>query len=204
MKYLKLFEAHRFENYHLLVVDIQEEYMIHLGDFPLNFTEFLNNNINNFSSINLLYNGAETMDGPSESEYKFWLIENGLEEDNILSLDFYDKGYAFLRTCMDSGIDEEQIIDVVKYMYKENITDSRDINVEALKDYLGGSYDEIIEFISKKEDNIWIPELMGELEWYIGKKLLVTGGGVDECLKEVELCLKALDIDYEILDEFTF
>jgi hypothetical protein len=34
--------------------------------------------------------------------------------------------------------------------------------------------------------------------------IILLGGGVTECLKEVEIALNALDKDYEIYDNFTY
>jgi len=34
--------------------------------------------------------------------------------------------------------------------------------------------------------------------------IVLTGGGIYECLKEVEIALMALDKSYQILNEFTY
>jgi len=44
---------------------------------------------------------------------------------------------------------------------------------------------------------------MDFLKNYNGR-LMVCGGGINECLKEVELALMVLDKPYNVLTEFTF
>ena len=112
----------------LISVDIQPEYENYLGFKIFSFTKFINDNIENMNSITLLYNGADTLGMVSETDYKMWLVENGLEEENLNYVKFYDKGYAFFRYCMDEGIEEQEIVNLVKYMINHQINDSRDID----------------------------------------------------------------------------
>jgi hypothetical protein len=51
-------------------------------------------------------------------------------------------------------------------------------------------------------DMINIPDLMDFLEKYTN--IILTGGGINECLKEVEISLLALDKKYNILPEYTY
>ena len=37
-----------------------------------------------------------------------------------------------------------------------------------------------------------------------GGKLMLTGGGINECLKEVEIALLALDKPYNVLTQYTY
>ena len=64
----------------------------------------------------------------NEDSFKEWLIDLGIDEDVVYNAVFFDKGYAFFRYCMDSNISEESIVNLIKFMIKYNINDSRDIN----------------------------------------------------------------------------
>ena len=48
-----------------------------------------------------------------------------------------------------------------------------------------------------------VPDLMDFLRNY-GGKIILTGGGINECLKEVEIALMALDRPYNVLTRFTY
>ena len=52
------------------------------------------------------------------------------------------------------------------------------------------------------EDCINIPELMEFLSPY--NNIVLVGGGVHECLREVELAMDALDKNYETWNRFTY
>jgi hypothetical protein len=194
---------------HLVVVDIQPEYASYIGaSFLKEFINFLNQNYENLAALTFLYNGHDTLGMVSESDYKMWWMNNGLEEHIIDSADFYDKGYAFFRYCMDMNIPEETIVNMVKFMNKHNINDSRDINAEFwdefAKEYHEDDYGvgEIRELLEAASDCITIPDLMVFLSNYRG--IVLCGGGINECLKEVEIALQALDKPFNVLTKFTY
>jgi hypothetical protein len=142
----------------------------------------------------------------AEPEYKMWLLENGLNEDILDYARFYDKGYAFFRYCMDESIDENEIVNLVKYMMKHNINDSRNIDDEMWEGFMleyGYESSEIFNLLESASDMIHVPDLMEFLQKYSGK-VVVCGGGINECLKEVEIALMALNKNYNILTKFTY
>lgn len=188
----------------LVSVDMQPEYhykqskMGGYGDDIL--TGFINAlNSDDYNRKIVLYNGHDTLGMINESDYKMWLFDNGVEEEKLDTIIFYDKGYAFFRFCMDSGIDEEDIVALVKFMSKHNITDSRDIKESDLWDEFIKEYDkqELRELLEDAGDCINIPDLMDWLERNVrGGNIELIGGGANECLKEVEIALQALGINY--------
>jgi len=190
----------------LLSVDIQPEYEKFLSFNLYSYTKFLNKNFSKMNSLTFLYNGADTLGMVSEDDYKMWLLENGLSEDVVYSANYYDKGYAFFRYCMDEGAEEKEIVDLVKYMIQHNINDSRDIDEEMwngfIRDY-GYDTSLVRELLEPAQDCINIPDLMDELTTYSGK-IVICGGGINECFKEVEIALSALDKNYNILTEYTY
>ncbi len=189
----------------LISVDIQEAYENYFNFDIYSFTQFINENIDKMNSITFLYNGPD-LGFPNENEYQMWLMENGLGEDNIQRIRWFDKGYAFFRYCMDSGNDEEEIVNLVKYMIQENITDSRDIDEEMWEGFMkqyGYDSSDVRDLLELAGDAINIPDLMDYLRNYSGK-LVLCGGGINECFKEVEIALRALDKPYSILTKFTY
>jgi len=187
----------------LISVDIQEAYENAFTFDIYRFTEFLNKNYDAMNSLTFLFNGPD-LGFPDENEYKFWLIENGLDENIAYSANFYDKGYAFFRYCMDEGINDDELVDFIKFMIRHNINDSSEIDEEmwsAFKEEYG--YDDIQDLLEPAEDMINIPDLMEYLQRYRGR-IVLCGGGINECFKEVEIALMALDKNYNVLTKYTY
>lgn len=190
----------------LFSVDIQPEYQDYFNFDIFSYLAYLNGNYNSMNSLTFLYNGSDTLGMIIDHDYKFWLLDNGLDESIVETAKFYDKGYAFFRYCMDSSIDDEEIINLVRYMIKYQINDSRDIDEEMWLNFMeeyGYESSEIKDLLENAGDMINIPELMDYLRNY-GGKIVLCGGGINECLKEVEIALMALNKNYNVLTEFTY
>lgn len=206
MKILPLFKNILKEDVsgkHLVVVDIQPEYQNIFRNMGAELAEYINENYHSLTDLTFLYNGEDTLGMISEYEYKDWWLEQGLDENILSSATFYDKGYAFFRFCMDEGIDDDQTINLIKYMVEKDVNDSRDLDEEFWDEFVSrfGSED-IRELIEFSGDAINIPELMDELRGY--NNIVLCGGGINECLKEVEIALDALDKKYYTFSRFTF
>ena len=140
-----------------------------------------------------------------EYSFKEWLIDLGIDEDVVYNATFYDKGYAFFRYCIDNSIDEDNIVDLVKYMIRHNINDSRDIDEDMWNNYMeetNHDQQDVRDLLENADDMINIPDLMGFLKRY--SNIVLTGGGINECLKEVEIALLSLDKNYNTLSEFVY
>lgn len=194
-------------NSDLMVVDIQPEYQGAFGFNLQSFFEFINQNYKNLNSLTFLYNGYDTLGMVSENEFKEWEFDYGLDEDIIYNnATYYDKGYAFFRYCIDSDIEDEDIADLVKFMIKYNINDSRDMDENNnwslfMKEY-NHDQSEIKDLLEYSSDMINIPDLMDFIRRY--GKIVLCGGGINECLKEVEIALMALDKKYDVLTKYTY
>ena len=188
-------------------VDIQPEYAGAFGFSIYEFTSFLNENFEKFDKLIFLYNGADTVDGVNLYDYQAWLIENGLNPDIVEQSKFYDKGYAFFRFCIDNYIDETAIVNFVTFLYKNQINDSREMTREMWAKYLKlhrrQDKLEVYQLLKHSDDFINIPDLMDFLRIF-RTKTVITGGGINECLKEVEIALKALGTQYSIYQKFTY
>lgn len=185
-------------------VDIQPEYQDYLGFRAWDFGAYVNEVFDGLHTMTFLFNGPDMGFG-TEEEYRWWLVENcGVEEENVAASYFYDKGYAFFRFCMDEGIDDDELVDFIKFMISHDINDSRDIDEEMWQAFMQEyGYQDIQDLLEPAGDMINIPEVMEFLKPY-GGKIVVTGGGIQECLKEVELALMALSKPYEVLTQWTY
>jgi hypothetical protein len=194
----------KVENKNIINVDIQPEYDDGFVHFLSKWVKFINKS-SKANNIVFLYNGNFSGFEITEEEYKDWLVECGIKERVIESAMFYDKGYAFFRTCMDEGIDEQSIVDLVRYMIDHDIVDSRDIDTDMWDDFMeetGHNTEDVRDLLEPAQEMINIPELMNFLKRY--RDIVLTGGGITACLKEVEIALMALGKKYEILDEYTY
>ena len=203
MKYLKLFES--FSKPNLIVVDIQPEYEDYYSNTfqTYEFCEYINS-ISGDYNLTFLYNGFDTLGMVSESDYQLFLMENGLNEDIIDDINFYDKGYAFFRYCIDEDVPQSQIVNFVKYMYKNNINDSRDLDEDNWEEYLNNHVndEQLVDALKDSVELFYIPDLMSELK--DKNNIVLIGGGIDECLKEVEIALQALGKSYSTNDDFIY
>lgn len=185
---------------HLVIVDIQPEYEKFLSFNLYEFIEFLNSS--QASNITFLYNG-ESLGMTSESDLHYWYVDNGLDENILSSSIWFDKGYAFFRYCMDNYLEEEKIVEVVRFMIDNDITDSRDITENHWEEFINmvGSTDakEMLQFAS---DCISILDLIDELQNY--SNIVICGGGINECLKEVEIALLAINKPYSVLTKYIY
>ena len=194
------------QNANLISIDIQPEYQSNLTFDLYGFLTFLNKNYEQLNSLTFLYNGYDTLGMVDENGYRYWLVENGLDESVLDSARFYDKGYAFFRYCMDEGADEEEIVNLVKYMIQHSINDSRDIDEEMWNGFMGQygyTSSQVRDLLESASDAINIPDLMEFLQRYSGK-LVICGGGINECFKEVEIALNALEKNYNVLTKYTY
>lgn len=171
------------------------------------FVKFVNDNYDKMGKLIFLYNGHDTLGMTTEGNYKEWLMEYGMKEEILSGAIFYDKGYAFFRYCMDNAIAKDDIVDFVKFLIKRGINDSREMTKELWREYIRGQShafmrEELVALLEHSDDMIHIPDLMEFLRGY--NNIVVTGGGINECLKEVEIALKALDREYVVYDEFVY
>lgn len=203
-KLLKNSGINIYNNVDYISVDIQPEYEDGFNFNLSNYLNFLNENVGNFNRLIFLYNGQDTLGMISKSEYINWLYDNGLYEEVIEKINFFDKGYAFFRYCIDSNIDEDEIVDLVKFMQKNDINDSRDINddmwLQFIKEYPNNK--DIKNLMEYADDMINIPELMDFLKQF--SNIVLCGGGINECLKEVEIALLALNKNYKLNHDFIY
>jgi len=188
-------------------VDIQPEYQQSFGFTIEKYCEFLNSSYDQMSSLTFLYNGSDTLGMINENDYKMWFLENGCNEEVIDGAQFYDKGYAFFRYCMDSNLDDDVIVNFVRFMYLNDIRDSREMDRDMWAKYLRQhrktDKKQAYDLLSVSNDCVHIPDLMDYLKRF-GGNIVLTGGGVNECLKEVEIALKALNKTYTIYKPFTY
>ena len=158
----------------LVVVDVQPAY----EDSIYFDVGSLIKQMESYDWVVLLFNG-KYMGLDSKFDVMEWFLNQGMSEELLSEINFVEKSYGFFRPWMDTGVEEEVIVGVAKRMIKEDIWDSRDI-----------------EHGIDNCDSIGLPDPC-VIEALIGLgKATVCGGGHEECLKEIELVMDSLDVDY--------
>lgn len=179
----------------LIICDIQPEYKD-----SEKLLDKLMIKIKKFKNILWLYNGKDSgMSEDDSDSIKNWIIEHFDYDENIiesldnLNIEWFDKGYAFIRDVMDTKVlDEDQIVKVIQHMVKNDVVDWRDFTEN---DYKKLKLDP--EEIDVNDYSFYIPvDLLDFLKKY--KSGVIVGGGKDECLKEVIYFAKALKLGYRV------
>lgn len=185
----------------IISVDIQPEYSKYINFDLNNWVNMLNQHD---GIIVFLYNGYDTLGMVNEDDYKMWLYDLGVDEELIYSKAiFYDKGYAFFRYCMDNDIDDDDIVGLIKMMIEHNVNDTRELDKEFWDEFIENyGSDNVRELLEFADDCINIPDLMDFLTRF--SNILICGGGQNECLKEVEIALMALNKPYDTMDSFVY
>lgn len=143
----------------------------------------------------VLYNGRDSglTDDDEFDVSEFLFGKNGSQRAR-----YFDKGYAFFRDLMDTGVDEDFLIELARHLLSLGLNDARELDDEdpfivQLRDEHGYEKDDI---------GFFIPELARRLQ-NIGP-VAVLGGGVNECLAEVLILLKAMRVPFTVVDEFVY
>ena len=193
--YIKKFNEN-LDNNVLVCVDIQEEYE-DVFSFKINdFTAFLNNYQN---TIYYIYNG-EDMGGPTENQLKYWLEENGVNEEKLYDIIFLDKEYGFLRPYMDSYSDRDGLIELLKYMINNNIIHSVDISSDEFDNF---NNSDIKDFLMSY-DMIILDYKAFKIAKTIPNNFNLCGGGQFECLKEMDIVFDISNKKYNKINKYIY
>ena len=189
----------------LVIVDIQPDYKKYITFNMGSFVDFLNKSYKKYERILYLYNGRETVGLDDQGSITEWLIEYGLDEEVLNIVEFYDKGYAFLRNAMDQGINEDEIVHLLEYMSSNDLNDSRDLDEDNWLEFsrLYPKDIDIKEYLQDNEDCINIPDVLERIK-YIKNNFQICGGGKTECLAEVLILIKLCKKRYSLLPQFVY
>jgi len=200
-----------------IVVDVQPEYVNYIGFNIGEFANFLSQMLTKGRKVLYFYNGDSVGSSNNADSIKRWLASALIgaeleafewydEEDDpytaaseliktFQNIYFYDKGYAFFRGWMDQGVEDYKIIKVIRAMVMNRIYDSRELPDDLLTQLVGDDMPQC--------DNIYLPHIdLLQLRSFNGAFL--CGGGENECLKEVQLLMNALNIKYKVMSKFVF
>lgn len=187
-------------NYPIIVVDVQPAYANYAPEICQKIVEFAG--IQQTGPVLMFVNADETglTEDSISSVIDYW---NEFAEINNATINWRrftinDKGYGYLRSWMDAGIDDRIIIKTIRLMYQQKIYDSSDLNITEEQ------YPDIAEAIDQmRGDTISVGwTSVAQLKKFNGA--YIVGGARNECLKEVELLMNAFNIKYKRIDSLVY
>jgi len=200
MRYNELIESRSSA---CIVVDVQPEYTgINDGD-ELPWIDELMGFLNRQSGPILMFINAEDTGLTNDTKQDvmaYWADSGFTDWDRVTIV---DKGYGYLRGWMDQGIDPRVIIRVIREMYSQGVSDSREL-------FGGDNSDDYVD----KMGGLGVPEHILDdaisVEWTSISQLkrygggYIMGGGRSECLREVELLMSAFNIRAKRIEDFVY
>jgi hypothetical protein len=184
-----------------VVVDVQPEYNKYCGGIVDGICNFLNNRK---GPIVVYFNGDSIGSEDDKNSIIDYYLEHGLNDDVIPNMKFIDKGYGFFRVWMDNGMDRAYIIKAIRFMVMNKKYDSRDVTTDEWEKLFADDWNEFTDLPDIIEnDSVNIPDVViSDLKKLSGCYLV--GGAKEQCLAEFRLLFDAFNINYRIINDFTY
>lgn len=134
------------------------------------------------------------------------LYEFDLDELQWSTVEIVDKGFGYLRSWMDSGVNPAVIIRVIREMYAQGVSSSTEL-------YGGADQPHYVDSMQNLTGKDLDPELLGDplyVQWTSVAQLkrfsgaYLVGGARNECLRELELLMNAFNIRYRRIDSLVY
>lgn len=190
-------------NHPVIVVDVQPEYCQGIEYICEPIMEFV---ANQTGPVLMFVNAENTGVSGDSLDDIMWYWELGAPDMDWSRVEIVDKGFGYFRSWMDRGENPASIIKVIREMYRQKVSDSRDL--------FGGEnhpdYDENMRELAGHafrpfdlDDSLTINwTSVAQLKRFSGSYLV--GGGRNECLREVELLMNAFNIRYKKIEKFIY
>ena len=192
-------------NYSVIVVDVQPEYSgMNDGDENSVLTEIIQF-VNHQTGPVLMFVNAEDqgLSGDTVQSIKEYWDDSGFAPENWRRVQIADKGYGYLRSWMDHGIEPATIIATIRELYQQKKTDSRELQFPA-SNRRTPQQSLIMGAMQEMEDDPisvnWTS--IAQLKRFSGA--YIVGGARDQCLREVELLMNAFNIRYKRIDSLIY
>ena len=202
----------------IIVVDVQPEYSGMMdGDENSVFTEIINF-VNQQTGPVLMFVNAEDqgLTGDTINDIQtYWEETVGFDDDeydnnpnytgpiNWNRFEIVDKGYGYLRSWMDYGIEPATIIATIRELYAQKKSDSRELQFPA-SNRRTPQQSLIMGVMQEMNDEPltvnWTS--VAQLKRFSGAYMV--GGARDQCLREVELLMNAFNIRYKRIDSLVY
>ena len=193
-----------------IVVDVQPEYSgVNDGEENPIFEEIIQFVNNQTGPVLMFVNAEDTgLTGDTRQDVQLYWEDSGFDPENWSRVTLVDKGYGYLRAWMDSGVQPNVIIKVIREMYRQRVNDSRQLfqgedsetYTEDFKKFLGPDFYQVEKLLDDPLVTNWIE--IGQLKRF--NNSYIVGGGRNECLREVTLLCDAFNIKYRLIDSLVY
>lgn len=181
-------------NHGLLVVDVQPAY----DNWCMHIARDVAKRINNTRKSTVIMWVGEGLTPDTEEDVRCYLREHGARPGKLSECAFIEKDYGFFRPWMDSSsYSREHIITVGTEMMRQRLTCSEQLDVLSI---LG---EDCTSDLTLGRDAIHLPSFDTCALHYFDK-LDTCGGGLNECLAEIELFLDMRNTPYTQLTHLTY
>lgn len=191
-------------NHPVIVVDVQPDYCHVFGSKCDDIINFVSKQT---GPVLMFVNADETGMSDDNVEYDIMPYWDSIAPDMDWSrVEIVDKGYGYLRSWMDRGEKPAAIIKVIREMYRQKVSDSRDLYggenspeyATKMRELVGRSFREY-----DLDDSLIVNwTSVAQLKQYNGA--YIVGGARNECLREVELLMNAFNIKYKRIDSLVY
>ncbi len=141
---------------------------------------------------------AKTAD--TEESVRQYVLEHGASPAFLEEARFVEKSYGFFRHWMDRGVAESTILAVARVLRDDDIDHSDDLDLEWLLDL----DPKLCQQVPMSGAGIWLPRALETCAWMRERPWLTCGGGSGECLKELELWLRSVQVSHRRLADYVY
>lgn len=180
----------------LLIIDVQKTFK-DSNRVVLDILEYQKQ----FSTVYYCY---DIISGDGEDPYDMWdeMVEEYYSEN--FQPNIFTKEYAFFRSLMDEGYSDELIVELGKLMRKYNIKDAREISGSDFEEIFKDLFNRHSVEIDFEDFPFYLPHDLMENLSNLPDNVIIVGGGVNECLKEIELLMQILDKPYSVNNQYCY
>lgn len=127
-----------------------------------------------------------------------WLFHLGVIDEVLEEAEFIPKSYGFFRDAIDDGVDDERIAELAKFMLFHQIISTNHMTEHDWR--VQG--DDYLRDLMLSGNEIEIPDFLRSLTQY--PNIVLMGGAQQQCLKEIEIGLMALNKSFEFNRDFVY
>jgi hypothetical protein len=182
----------------LVMVDIQPGFNDSCHELILDVVD----KINHGNQLVICFYAGKTMDCDSKDSVIAYYLENGMDMDKIDQIRFIEKRWGWFRDWTDRNVPDAVTVKAVEHLLKTGKESTEDFSDTDWQKVIGNNPAwQFVEF----EDPLYAPDFNGKI---FSKaevdNIELIGGGYNECLKEINIYLQALDKNVTINEQLCY
>lgn len=190
----------------LVIVDVQKQF----ADSKKLLKPILDY-VKGFDEIIFIWDTLYQLEQDKEGESHLMQMLREMKDSGIhVRMEEIGKKYGFLRGAMDTNESEQDIVNVLRFMLKHSLGDSRDIQNDHKAEWENYAKKFNIQYVPEgfagdESESMALPDdVVDVLKGKIKQRPILIGGARDACLQEIFLVLKAMGLQPEINEKYTY